>query len=104
MVKKKNNSFTELKKYSEIELKEIIGDDDGLLKELQKYEYIKFDKEKELYTIKFVGVILINDKIFRCYPKYIPEDIPDGYTQDEWNIQKEKDFKETMRVIRKYHK
>ena len=93
---KEYSAFKELKNYSEKELKDILGDNDSLLKDLQKNDYIKFDKEKQKYVFKFVGVILFDNMIFKCYPKYIPEDISDN--------QKEEDFKETMRVIRKYHK
>ncbi|MBR0472224.1 MAG: LlaJI family restriction endonuclease [Methanosphaera sp.] len=88
--------FKELKKYSEKELKQVIGDNDTLLKELQKYDYIRYDNEKEQYNIKFVGLILTENLIIKCIPKYIPEDIPEE--------QKEKEFKETMKIIRKYKK
>ena len=91
-----NPYFKELKKYTEKQLKTILGNNDTLLKELQKYDYIRYDNQKEQYTIKFVGIILTENKILKCYPKYIPEDIPEE--------QKEKEFKETMKVIRKYNK
>lgn len=97
---KEHPPFKELRRYSESDLKEIVGDNDSLIKDLQKYDYIKFDKEKDEYVFKFVGVILIDNMVFKSYPKYIPDNIIDA----EDNEQKKKDFKETMRVIRKYHK
>ena len=57
-------------------------------------KYAIFDEEKGKFQVKFVGVVIINDFVINCYPKYIPKDIDDY--QD--------DFKQVLKVIKKYGK
>lgn len=80
--------FRELKPYSKEEILEVI--DDKSFERLQKYAII--DKDENHYQFRYVGVIIIDNLIINCYPKYIPNQI---------NI--EDDFKQVIKVIKKYN-
>lgn len=80
--------FKELKSYSKSEILEVI--DSKSFDKLQKYSII--NKEDDSYQFNYVGVIIIDNVVINCYPKYIPN-------QD--NI--EDDFKQVIRVIKKYN-
>ena len=57
-------------------------------------KYGIFNEKEGKFQVKFVGVIIINDFVINCYPKYIPEDIDEP----------EDDFKQVLKVIKKYRK
>ncbi|WP_405267803.1 LlaJI family restriction endonuclease [Methanobrevibacter sp.] len=78
----------ELKHYSKAEILEII--DEKSFDKLLKYAIIT--KDECSFQFKFVGVIIIDEVVLNCYPKYIP---------NKDNI--EDDFKQTVRVIKKYN-
>ncbi|WP_407391479.1 LlaJI family restriction endonuclease [Methanobrevibacter sp.] len=77
----------ELKHYSKAEILEII--DEKAFEKLTSYAII--DKDEDSYQFKFVGVIIVDDMVINCYPKYIPntDNIKD-------------DFKQIISVIKKY--
>ena len=79
--------FKELKAYKKEKLLRLLNKEtfDNLL----KYDFIK--KEDYNYIFNYVGVIIVDEFVINCYPKYIP---------NEENI--ESDFKEILRVIKKY--
>ena len=57
-------------------------------------KYALFNEEEGKFQVKFVGVIIINDFVIKCYPKYILEDIDEP----------EEDFKQVLKVMKKYRK
>ena len=63
-----------------------------LLNTLIQQDYITYDDG--FYVFKYVGIILVENRVFHCYPKYLP----DG---DDEKLLK---FKEILQVIRKYNK
>ena len=81
----------EWRKYSESEILEKLENNKEIFKKLQKYAII--DTEKDKYQVNYVGVIIINDFVINCYPKYFPED-----------IEPEEDFSRVLKVIKKYRK
>lgn len=80
----------ELKYYSKSDILKILDDDEKSFNTLLKYEII--NKEDDSFLFKFVGVIIIDDIVINCYPKYIP---------NENNIKN--DFKHVINVIKKYN-
>ena len=78
----------ELKHYTKSELLEIITEKD--IDKLLKYAII--NKDKQTYQFSYVGVIIIDDLVINCYPKYI---------SNKNNL--EKDFKQVIKVIKKYN-
>ena len=78
--------FKELKAYKKEKLLRLLNKEtfDNLL----KYDLIK--KEDYNYIFNYVGVIIVDEFVINCYPKFIP---------NEENI--ESDFKEILRVIKK---
>ena len=80
--------FQELKHYSKSIILEVI--DDKSFDTLLKYAII--NKDEDLYQFKYVGLIIIDNLVINCYPKYIP---------NQNNI--ENDFKQVMGVIKKYN-
>lgn len=85
----KTRFIKELKHYSKKYLLEFL--DEKSLGELLKHPIL--NKNDSLYQFNFVGVIIIDDTVIKCYPKYIPS---------EKNI--EEDFTQTINVIKKYNK
>ena len=75
----------ELKHYTKSQLLEIISQAD--LDKLLKYSIITSDSET--YQFDYVGVIIIDDVVINCYPKYFPE-----YSKES--------FKQVIKVIKKY--
>ena len=78
----------ELKRYSKSQILEII--DEKTFEKLQKYYIITHDDGS--YQINYVGVIIAENIVINCYPKYIP---------NKDNI--EYDFKQIIKVIKKYN-
>ena len=70
---------------------EIIGNKEKIFNQLQEYSVI--DKENDLYHFKYVGVIIIENCVINCYPKYIS-------SKDKIST----DFKQVLNVIKKYKK
>ena len=81
----------ELEHYSKSQIMEIIGNKENIFNQLQEYAVI--DKENDLYHFKYVGVIIIENCVINCYPKYI---------SNKDNISS--DFKQVLNVIKKYKK
>ena len=77
----------ELKEYSKEYILELMKKDS--FNKLLEYEIIK--REDNIFKFNFVGVIIVDNYIINCYPKYIP---------NEDNI--EDDFAQIIRVIKKY--
>ena len=77
----------ELKEYSKEDILELMKNDS--FNKLLEYEIIK--RENNTFKFNFVGVIIVDDYLINCYPKYIP---------NEDNI--EDDFAQIIRVIKKY--
>lgn len=77
----------ELKEYSKDYILELMKKDS--FNKLLEYEIIK--REDNIFKFNFVGVIIVDNYIINCYPKYIP---------NEDNI--ENDFKQIIKVIKKY--
>ena len=82
--------FQELKYYSKSKILEEIKNDEKAFDKLLKHAIIS--KDEDLYQFKFVGVIIIDNLVVNCYPKYIPSD-----------INPENDFKQVIKVIKKYN-
>lgn len=81
----------EMEHYSKSKIMEIIGNNEKIFNRLQEYAVI--DYENELYHFKYVGVIIIENCVINCYPKYI---------SNKDNISS--DFKQVLNVIKKYKK
>lgn len=81
----------ELNHYSKSKLLEIIGNNETIFNKLLDYAII--DKNKDTYQFKYVGVLIIEESVINCYPKYITH---------EDNIKT--DFKQVLNVIKKYKK
>lgn len=77
----------ELKEYSREYILQLMKTDS--FNKLLEYEIIK--RENNIFKFNFVGVIIVDNYIINCYPKYIP---------NEDNI--ENDFKQIIKVIKKY--
>lgn len=77
----------ELEEYSREYILQLMKNDS--FNKLLEYEIIK--RENNIFKFNFVGVIIVDNYIINCYPKYIP---------NEDNI--EKDFKQIIKVIKKY--
>lgn len=81
----------ELRHYSKSEILDIIGKNEKIFNRLLEYAII--DKDNDRYQFKYVGVLIVEESVINCYPKYI--------TNTE-NIKA--DFKEVLNVIKKYKK
>lgn len=80
--------FRELKEYSKSELSDVIINED-VLNKLIKHSVVKYDNEH--YKFDYVGVIIIDDQVINCYPKYILN-----------KNNREKGFKQALKSIKKY--
>lgn len=81
----------EWRKYSKAKILKLLENSHETFEKLLKYAII--DKEKDKYQVNYVGVIIINDFVINCYPKYIPE-----------KIDPQNDFGQILKVIKKYKK
>ena len=83
----------EWRKYTKYDILEnkLEGDKEAFEKLLK---YAILDEKKGKFQVKFVGVIIVNEFVINCYPKYIPEDIDEP----------KDDFKQVLKVIKKYRK
>lgn len=79
----------EWRKYSKSKILQMLDNHHETFDKLLKYSII--DKEKDRYQVNYVGVIIINDFVINCYPKYIPED-----------IEPSNDFSQILKAIKKY--
>lgn len=79
----------QLQHYPEEYLIELLGE--AGYDNLSSQEVVKFDVTTNKYQFDYVGVIILDDKVINCYPKYI---------HNEGNIRH--DFKQVIRVIKKY--
>jgi hypothetical protein len=77
----------ELKQYSKAEILEKISEKD--FDKLLKYAILTKKEDRQTYQFNYVGVIIIDDLVINCYPKYFPE-------------KNEKEFKQVIKVIKKY--
>ena len=59
------------------------------------YELAEVEKGsvKNLYVIFFVGVIMVEDRVLKCYPKYLPD-----------NIEPVKELKQVLEVLKHYNR
>lgn len=89
----RKNYFQELKPYTVNEISERLDDSDvaRVKKALGNQKYVYIDT-KGRYIFSYVGILIIEDYIFKCFPKYIPDVI---------NIDLENKFRKIMRVIKK---
>jgi len=83
--------FKELAEYDEVDVLEKLENNQIVLEKLSSHPNVNFKNGK--YKFQYVGIIVIDDVVINCYPKYIP---------NENNI--ENDFKEIINVIKKYDK
>ena len=80
-------------------LKINIGDAQNFIDKFRLQGIIKLDKEKSrrekknYYYFKYVGIIVYNNLVIKCYPKYIKNDDNDSINEN---------LKIIMKVIRKY--
>lgn len=81
----------EFKHYSKSDILEILGNNDEIFNRLQEYEIVAIDNDQ--YIFKFVGVIILENYVINCYPKYIPN--VDNISSD---------FKQVLNVIKKFKK
>ena len=91
MNKLKPYYFKELAEYDEVDVLEKLENNQIVLEKLSSHPNVNFKNGK--YKFQYVGIIVIDDVVINCYPKYIP---------NENNI--ENDFKEIINVIKKYDK
>ena len=61
----------ELKHYSKAEILEKISEKD--FDKLLKYAILTKIEDRQTYQFNYVGVIIIDDLVINCYPKYFPE-------------------------------
>jgi len=85
----------ELEENSLNELSKKLGLDENrtvnILNVMESYDYVKFDKNNDKYKFNFVGIILAENTVIKCYPKYYKDEIsPD-------------DFKQIIDVIRRFN-
>ena len=102
--------FRELESYPKSDIKEILGKE--IFEKLLESKHILV--EKKYCKFDFVGVILLNNYILRCYPKYMDYISPNASnelgkdskecTEEDLKNIIEKDFQDVMRVIKKYKK
>ena len=78
----------ELKYYSKAEILEIISEKD--FDKLLKYAILTKKEDRQTYQFNYVGVIIIDNLVINCYPKYFT-----NYSLEE--------FKQVIRVIKKYN-
>lgn len=83
--------FQELKHYSKSNILNQLNNDEKAFDKLLKHTIIT--KDNDSYQFNYVGIIIIDNLVINCYPKYIP---------DQNNI--ETDFKQVLKVIKKYNK
>ena len=69
------------------EILEIISEKD--FDKLLKYAILSKKEDRQTYQFNYVGVIIIDDLVINCYPKYFSE-------------KNEKEFKQVIKVIKKY--
>ena len=81
----------EFKHYSKSDILEFLGNNDEIFNRLQEYEIVAIDNDQ--YRFKFVGVIILENYVINCYPKYIPN--TDNISSD---------FKQVLNVIKKFKK
>ena len=77
----------ELKYYTKRDLLEFIDEKD--FDKLLKYSILTKKDDSQAYQFNYVGVIIIDDLVINCYPKYFPE-------------KNENEFKQVIKVIKKY--
>lgn len=86
----------ELENYSLSDLSKKLGFDEKdtskILKIIEYYDCVRFDRDNDKYQFNFVGIILVENIVIKCYPKYI---------KDDSNISE--DFKQIIEVIRKFN-
>lgn len=81
----------EWRKYSKSHLLDKLENNMDTFEKLLKYSLMDVDKDK--YKVKYVGVIIINDFVIKCFPKYVPDEIsPKNH------------FSQVLKVIKKYKK
>lgn len=81
--------FQELKHYSKSNILSQLNNDEKAFDKLLKHTILH--KDGDSYQFKYVGIIIIDELVINCYPKYIP---------NQNNI--ETDFKQVLQVIKKY--
>lgn len=64
-----------------------------VLDHLQKYKFFEFDNNNQKFRLEYVGLLISDNTLIRVYPKYIQN-----------NKYSENDFKETLKVIKKFKK
>jgi hypothetical protein len=82
--------FKELAEYDKFDILEKLENNEIILDKLLNHPIVK--SNKGIYKFQYVGIIVIDDVVIKCYPKYIP---------NEENI--DDDFKEIINVIKKYN-
>ena len=80
-------NFTELDKNNSDKLNQ------NILNKLIKYDFFEVDVKKDIFKFEYVGLLISNNTIIRVYPKYIDKN---NYVVN--------DFKEILRVIKKFKK
>lgn len=77
----------ELRQYQKEDILDLINKDS--FTKLIEYDIIK--RDEDIFKFNFVGLIIVDNYLIKCYPKYIP---------NQNNINS--DFEHVMRVIKKY--
>ncbi|AWX31832.1 LlaJI family restriction endonuclease [Methanosphaera sp. BMS] len=79
----------QLQHYSIGYLNDLLGED--IQEKLSYHSIVKYDAGTGQYQFHYVGVIIVDDMVINCFPKYI---------HDKQNIKD--DFKQVINVIKKY--
>lgn len=79
----------QLQHYSIGYLNDLLGED--IQEKLSYNSIVKYDAGTGQYQFHYVGVIIVDDMVINCFPKYI---------HDKQNIKD--DFKQVINVIKKY--
>ena len=84
----KTVNIHEWKPYSKNKLLKLLNNNEDAFNKLLKYAIIDEDGDK--YQFNYVGVIIIDNLVINCHPKYFT-----NYSLEE--------FKQVIRVIKKYN-
>lgn len=64
-----------------------------ILNKLKDYEFVRFDIRNNYYQFYFVGLIIVEDVVIKCYPKYIKN-----------NDSPFSEFNQIIKVLKKFNK
>ncbi len=101
--------FRELESYPKLDIRKLLGKE--IFEKLLESNHIVVDNKNCKFD--FVGVILLNEHVLRCYPKYMDYIPPTEFNELEDDLKESRedlediigeDFEDVMRAIKKYKK